>query len=301
MDKKKKISKLRKIVQAAAGLLFNSHLSGFITGKIYQGPLKRFCVPGMNCYACPGAVGACPIGSLQSSLAARRPKFPFYVLGFLGIIGILLGRFVCGWLCLFGLIQELLYKIPTPKLTVPEKADKILRYLKYVVLAVLVVLLPLFLRGEFSVSYPYFCKWLCPVGTLEGGLPLTALDENLRRAAHGLFAWKVGILIVFLLSSVFIYRPFCKYICPLGAFYALFQKISFLRLRVDKQSCVECGKCARECKMQVSPIKNPNSTECIRCGECVEGCPQKALRFTASLKEYGGVKFNIKNIEKGEE
>lgn len=297
MDKIKKISGVRKIVQAAAGLLANSHLSGFVTGKLYQGPLKRFCVPGMNCYACPGAVGACPIGSLQASLSARKPKFPFYVLGFIGIMGILLGRFICGWLCLFGLIQELLYMIPTPKLTVPDKADKMLRRLKYAVLAGLAVLLPLFLRNGLSVSYPYFCKWLCPVGTLEGGIPLVLIDKGIRQAAHGLFAWKTCILAVMIIASVFIYRPFCKYICPLGAIYALFNKISFTQLRFDEQSCVSCGQCAKVCKMAVDPVKNPNSAECIRCGGCVEACPGGALSFAAAGKEFHGVKLRLNTHE----
>ncbi len=291
--KTEKIPVLRKAVQAASGLLVNGHLSGFLSGKLYQGPLKRFCVPGMNCYACPGAVGACPIGSLQAALSARKPKFPFYVLGVMGIFGILLGRFICGWLCLFGLLQELLYMIPTPKLTVPEKADKALRYLKYAVLAVLVVLLPLFLRGEYSVSAPYFCKWICPVGTAEGGIPLVLLDSNIRAAAHGLFAWKAGVLAATLLASVFIYRPFCKYICPLGAFYALFRKLSFTQLRVDAQSCVDCGRCAQACGMRVDPSKHPDSAECIRCGGCVEVCPQDAISFAAAGKEFHGVKLRL--------
>ncbi|MBQ9887510.1 MAG: 4Fe-4S binding protein [Lachnospiraceae bacterium] len=285
MKRNGKISFIRKAVQAVTGLLANGHFAGFVSGKIYQGPLKRFCVPGMNCYACPGALGACPIGALQASLSARKPKLPFYVLGFMMAVGVLLGRFVCGWLCLFGLIQELLYMIPTPKLTIPEKADKVLRYLKYVILAVFVVLLPLFLRNDLSVSYPYFCKWVCPVGTLEGGIPLVILDKGIRQAAHFLFAWKLGILGIMVLSSVFIYRPFCKYICPLGAFYALFQKVGFTQLKVDTKACVGCGHCADVCKMGVNPSVKPDSAECIRCGKCVEVCPRKALSFAFAGRE----------------
>ena len=278
----KRHRRVRKAVQALWALLTNAHLSGFVTGKIYSGPLKRFCVPGMNCYACPGALGACPIGSLQSVLAAKKPRFAFYVLGFLALVGVLVGRFVCGWLCLFGLIQELLYKIPTPKLTVPPRIDKPLRYLKYVFLLVFVLLLPVILRDEFGLSVPYFCKWICPVGTLEGGVPLVLLDRGIRAAAHGLFAWKLAILLGVLLLSVFIHRPFCRYVCPLGAFYGLFQKIGFLRMELDTTACVRCGACARVCKMQVDPSRTPNSAECIRCGDCVHACPNRALKFTAA-------------------
>lgn len=274
-----KLPGLRKGVQAGFALLQNLHLRGLVTGRIYTGPLKRLCVPGMNCYACPAAVGACPIGSIQTLLGARRTKGAAYVFGFLALLGVLLGRFVCGWLCLFGLVQELLYRIPGKKLRVPEKADRLLRKLKYVFLAVFVVLLPVILRSEMGVGIPYFCQYICPVGVLEGAAPLMLADKALRAAAHWLFAWKSAILLAVLVLSVFIHRPFCKYICPLGAFYALFQKVSFLQLKVDRSRCVGCGKCAGVCGMNVSPLKDPNSAECIRCGACVDACPEKALAF----------------------
>ena len=280
---------VRKLVQAGWGLLSNGYVKGFLPGgpSIYTGPLKRFCVPGLNCYSCPGALGACPIGALQSALTARRRRFPLYVLGWLAAIGLLVGRFVCGWLCLFGLLQELLYKIPTPKLRIPDKIDRPLRYLKYGVLALLVVGLPLLWRSEYGAGVPFFCEYLCPVGTLEGGVPLVLLNDVLRPALGWLFRWKLLILIVCILSSIFIYRPFCKYLCPLGAFYALFQRASLIRMRVDASACVNCGKCAGVCPMQVDPSKSPNSTECIRCGECVRACPADALSFFKQKTQKG--------------
>ena len=294
--KKKRIGipPVRKAVQAISSLLQNGHLAGFATGAIYAGPLKRFCVPGLNCYSCPGALGACPMGSLQAALSARRPKFPFYVLGLLLAFGVLLGRFVCGWLCLFGLVQELLYRIPVKKLTVPPKIDKPLRYLKYAVLLILAVLLPLALRDEFGMSAPYFCKLLCPAGMLEGGIPLVILNKALRPAARFLWAWKFAVLLVLLAASVFIERPFCKYLCPLGAFYGLFAKIGFLRISTDRSACVNCGKCASLCPMQVDPAINADSAECIRCGACVSACPTDALRFT--FAKGGAVRISEPNL-----
>lgn len=275
----KKQKRIRKIVQSLWGLITNFHLVGFITGNIYAGPLKKFCVPGMNCYACPAAVMSCPIGSMQAVLGQRKPKFAFYVIGFLSIIGVFVGRFICGWLCIFGLIQELLYMIPVPKVKVKETADRILRYFKYVFLFGFCILAVLFIRDKFGLTFPYFCKYVCPVGILEGGIPLLAANEAMRAAAGFLYVWKLFILIMIVILSMIINRPFCKYICPLGAFYSLFQKISFLKITIDKDACVECGACAKSCKMQVNPAKNPNSLECIRCGECIELCPKGALKF----------------------
>ena len=286
MDDKdlKKHNIIRKAVQSVWGILSNANLRGFLTGKIYTGPLKRFCVPGMNCYSCPGALGACPIGAMQSVFDGRRRKFAFYVVGFLAAIGLFVGRFICGWLCLFGLIDELLYMIPVPKIRVPAKIDKILRYFKYPVLIILVFALPFFYRTDVGTGDPFFCKYVCPVGTLEGGIPLILANESLRSSLGALFGWKAALLVLCILSSMFIYRPFCKYICPLGAFYSLFQKISLLRMRCDKDACIHCGKCAGICPMNVDPSKTPNSAECIRCGECIKACPKKALVFSVRNK-----------------
>ena len=274
-----KMQALRKTVQAAAGLVSNAHLSGFLTGKLYSGGLKRFCVPGLNCYSCPGAAFACPIGSLQSFLTARRPGFPFYVLGFLLFCGILCGRFICGWLCLFGLLQELLYRVPLRKFDVPERADRVLRYGKYVSLFVLAVLLPLLVRNAYGMGTPWFCKLVCPAGTLEGGIPLLLLNPPMRGAAGFLFSWKVLLLLGFLYVSMKVYRPFCRYVCPLGAFYALCQRFSLFGLRYEKASCVRCGRCNAVCPMKADPVRNAADAECIRCGACVEACPEKALSF----------------------
>ncbi|MBR3554338.1 MAG: 4Fe-4S binding protein [Oscillospiraceae bacterium] len=276
---KSRISLLRKGVQLGWGFLTNAHLSGFLKGTIYQGPLKNFCVPGMNCYSCPGALGSCPIGAMQSLFDGRRRKFAFSVVGYLAALGLLAGRFICGWLCLFGLIQELLYKIPVPKLKIPGKADRVLRYLKYAVLLILVFALPFFWRNELGIGEPFFCKYLCPVGTLEGGVPLVLLQKQLRGAVGFLFRWKFALMTLVLLSCLFIHRPFCKYLCPLGAFYALFQKVSMLRMALDKEKCVSCGKCEKACPMGVKVTADPNSAECIRCGACVRTCPAGALHF----------------------
>ena len=245
--------------------------------SIYQGKLKNLCVPGLNCYSCPGALGACPIGAVQAVIGSWNFKLAFYAAGFLMFVGALAGRFVCGWLCPFGLIQDLLHKIPFPEKIGTFRGDRLLRKLKYVILIVFVILLPMFLVDVLGQGAPYFCKLICPAGTLEGGIPLVLLNESMRSALGWLYAWKNVLLLITIVLSVMIYRPFCKYICPLGAVYSVFNPISVFRYRVDEKKCTGCGICAKVCGMQVDPAENANHPECIRCGACKKSCPVKAI------------------------
>lgn len=282
--KKNKGQIKRLLTQLIFTIVTNGYVQGFLQKTIFKGETKKFCVPGMNCYSCPGAFGACPIGSLQAVIVSVKYRTSFYVGGIITLFGVIFGRFICGWLCAFGLIEDLLYRIPAKKLTIPKKIDWALRYLKYVILVVFVLLLPSVLTNEFGVSAPYFCELICPVGTLEGGIPLVLLKESLRNTIGFLFYWKFAILIFMVLLSIVVYRPFCKYLCPLGAIYGIFNKVSIIRLHVDKDSCVDCKKCVSVCPMQVEPNKVPDSMECIRCGKCTSACPTEALKIGIKKK-----------------
>lgn len=277
MVKKRGKFRSRHVMQAAWALLTNGYLAGFLHGKIYQGPWKKLCVPGLNCYSCPGALGSCPIGALQAVLSSRNFQFAYYVVGFLLLIGALLGRFVCGFLCPFGWIQDLLHKIPFPRKCKTFRGDKLLRKVKYGILLIFVILLPLFLVDILGQGTPWFCKLICPAGMLEGGIPLVLLNQGLRSAIGWLYAWKGVILGCTVLLSIWIYRPFCKYLCPLGAIYSLFNPISIFRLRVDREKCTQCGACAKACGMHLNPVQTPNHPECIRCGACQNTCPSGAI------------------------
>lgn len=266
-------SKKRTAIQAVATLLTNANFKGFFTGQICQGPTKSVCVPGLNCYSCPGAVGACPIGSLQNALSAYRFKFPYYVVGLILFFGALMGRIICGFLCPFGFIQDLLHKIPVPIKIKTFKGDRQLRKLKYIILIVLVIVLPICVKLT-----PFFCKFLCPSGTIAG-LLLALGDHSLFSLFGARFAWKICILVAIVVLSTMISRPFCKYLCPLGAIYGPMNKIALFRMHCNPDACVHCGKCAKVCDMCVDPSKTPNSAECIRCGKCIDSCPTNALKM----------------------
>ncbi|MDE7029843.1 MAG: 4Fe-4S binding protein [Lachnospiraceae bacterium] len=271
----------RKLIQIAAFGFTNSHMTNFVSGKLYTGKWKQFCNPGLNCYSCPAATLACPIGAMQAVAGSMQYNFSFYVVGFLLAVGVLLGRFICGWICPFGLVQELFYKIPSPKFRLP----RIFTFVKYGILVVFVVVLPVAATDYMGMGQPAFCQYICPAGTLFGGLPMTATHPELRAATGFLFGLKMTILILTVLACVFIFRFFCKTLCPLGAIYGLLNKISIYHLDVDRHSCIKCGKCAHTCKMDVDPVKTPDSAECIRCGACAAACPRQAIRLGFRLSE----------------
>lgn len=272
------MSKLRLWVQIGFAAVTNSYVKGFAEGGIYNGSLKAVCVPGLNCYSCPGALGSCPLGSLQAVIASRNFGFSYYLTGFFLIIGALMGRFVCGWLCPFGLFQDLLHKIPGVRKIRMVRGDRWLRFIKYLILLVFVILLPMFVLDIAGQGEPWFCKWICPSGTLMAGWPLVLLNDGIRQTIGFLFAWKSLILIVLILLSFIVYRPFCRYLCPLGAIYGFFNPVSLYRFGVDRRKCTNCGDCQRACKLNISVNENPNSMECIRCGDCLAVCKTDALK-----------------------
>ncbi len=261
----------RRIIQVYTALLYNANIKGFFNGRIYKGATKSACVPGLNCYSCPGAIAACPLGSLQSALATSQTSMLAYVVGIIALFGLLLGRTVCGFLCPVGLGQELLYKIKTPKLK-KSKTTRVLSYFKYVVLIALVIVLPI------AFAVPGFCEYICPAGTLEGGVGLlsNATNEGLLANLGPLFSWKFTLLVLTVVGSVFVFRIFCRFLCPLGAIYGFFSKIALLGVKLDKNKCTDCGLCIGVCKMDVKKV---GDHECIQCGECISVCPAKAISW----------------------
>ncbi|MDO5016647.1 MAG: 4Fe-4S binding protein [Eubacteriales bacterium] len=286
----KQHEKKRTIFQGLYFLVTNAHLSGFVTGEIYQGPTKHVCVPGLNCYSCPGAMGACPMGSLQASLYDTRQLFPFYVLGLLMTFGLIFGRLICGFLCPFGFLQDLLAKLPVKKYRLEQKKprlDRVLRNVKYLILIFFVLVLPLLGRFYPSLMSPWFCKYICPSGTIFAGWPMLTLNETLRPLMGFIFSWKTTLAIAIVALAIFIPRFFCRYMCPLGALYGLFNKVSLYQLKFQEEACIHCGACKRACPMGVDMPNQYKSPECVRCGRCVASCPTSCLSsgFGSKAKE----------------
>lgn len=250
LDKETMMRKLtfeikRKLIQAAAFGYSNLYLGNFLDGRLYKGKWKSFCNPGMNCYSCPAATMACPIGAMQAVNGSIDFKISFYVWGIILAFGVVLGRAVCGFLCPFGLLQELLYKIPFPK----KKLWKGFTWIKYILLAVFVMLLPVVKTNVVGSGAPAFCEYICPVGTLEGGIPLLSTHPELRHVIGTLFSVKMLILVLTLVGTLSICRFFCKVMCPLGAIYGILNKVSFFHMDVDMEKCIHCGKCSSVCPM----------------------------------------------------
>ena len=271
----------RKLIQIAAFGFTNCHAGNFITGKLYNGRFKNFCTPGLNCYSCPAASVSCPIGALLAITGRADLKFSFYVWGFILAIGALIGRAVCAFLCPFGLIQELIALIPVKKFNLPKP----LTYVKYIILALGVIVIPLVLVTTQGSTPPIYCKYICPAGTLEAGIPMLLTHSNLSNSIGPLFYVKLGILIAVILGCVLIKRFFCKLLCPLGAIYGLFNRFALVQLQYDSETCVRCGACESVCPMGIDPKTQFRSMECIRCGRCARVCPKGSLAVRFGIGE----------------
>lgn len=263
--------KYRITHQILAFIAINPYLKGFLQGTIYQGKTKQFCVPVLNCYSCPGAIFSCPIGTLQHMIVYFKYHFSLIVIGTLMLTGGLAGRWVCGHICPFGLVQDVVARITKKKFNPPQ----FLRIFPWVFLVGFTIVLPLLLRD------PTFCKYICPQGTLQGGLWLPFFNSY---SLGILYVSKITLLIAIVVASIYIVRPFCRYICPLGLLLGFFNKISLFQMRVGN-ACISCNACQKACPMDIAIYKSPDSISCIRCNECIPACPVSCITFSAKVKE----------------
>ena len=255
----KRFNNTRHYIQSLGFFVTNANVGGFFSGKIYKGSIKK---------------------------PPFRLHFPYYVIGMTALFAIAMGRWFCGYMCPFGFWQDLLHKIPLPKVKIPPKVNSVLRWFKFAFLAIPVFILPYLLPYIFGgkYSYPFFCKYVCPQGILVGSIPHIIYDYFARGAdekqilplLQALFINKFTIFCMISVCCIFIYRIFCRYICPLGAFLGLFNPISIYRLKINDK-CILCNRCQKACKMDIPVFKVPNSMDCIRCDECIKACPVNAI------------------------
>lgn len=269
----------------------------FVNNGLLQAT-KGICWPGLNCWACPAAAFACPLGALQnamgawrwrlagSGLAAALLALPWYVIGGLLLVGALFGRMVCGWICPFGWFQDLLARIHPLKLRLPRA----LSYFRYLVLVALVLAIP------FATGQPWFCK-LCPQGYLEAGIPQPILRPELREAIGWLWYTKLAIFLAFAGAAVVIRRPFCAVACPLGAIYSLMHRYSLWRVVFLKDKCTDCMWCVRNCPQGIDPRTDLDGHMCIGCLEC-QKCPFGAI---VSLPAWRASEEHIASLQKSTE
>lgn len=270
----------RRLIQIYTALLYNANIKGYIQGDIFKGQSKYACVPGLNCYSCPGATAACPLGALQNAFASSGNSSAYYIFGILALFGVIFGRTICGFFCPVGLGQELLYKVPTPKLG-KSRVTRVLSYLKYVILVLMAVTIPIMYSIQ-GIAVPAFCKYICPAGTFGGGLGLLLNPINWQGSTNLLdmlgpiFTWKFALMVVIIIACIFLFRPFCRFLCPLGAIYGLFNKFAIFGIKVNEDKCTHCGLCVNHCKMDVAHV---GDHECINCGECKGVCPTGAITW----------------------
>ena len=238
----------------------------FNTAAAASSRTRYMCAPILNCHNCPAALLACPIGVMAQ--ASSIHVFPFVAVGLLLVGGVLAGRFLCGWVCPVGTIQELVYKARLLKFSIPKP----LRYVKYLVLVLLVIVLPYILGEKSYGTWAYVCTY-CPASTMIWGLP---------RVLFGLNWPSLGALIVLgvtLVAMLFTFRPICGVLCPIGAIYGLANRISFLSIKIDREKCNSCNKCVKSCPAGVNPLEDPRSGDCVYCLECFQ-CDHLKVNFS---------------------
>ena len=221
--------------------------------------------PGIHCYACPWAITICPIGLAQNMIIFGT--VPYFWIGMIVVYGLAAGRGFCGWFCPFGTLNDLLSFRKVRIL-------KSISFSKYVVLAGT-------LLAAWAFADTLFCK-LCPVASVEASIPYLILGvARVNRP----FLIHMATLAVTLAGMLLIARFWCRYLCPMGALLSLFNRVSFLRLKLDKMRCSECGACTSDCPMGIQPHTEHDNHNCIKCGRCVDGCSLHALSMDLSLKK----------------
>lgn len=233
-----------------------------------------FCYPFFYCHACPYAVAGCPLGVIEHAIYKGKVDLALllYPIAFLGAVGMIFGRAICGWACPIGFLQRVTY--PRKSARIVQKLPYYARYIKYVNLVLFVFLTTYFIGFMFTD--------ICPIGFLTGTIPILILNFE-QFTPNQFFPVALVIFVLFIILILVSSRGWCKYFCPFGAFLAPFNKIGFLQIYIDRERCNRCNACSKECPMDIDVPSMRRSTECIMCGKCIGICPEKIIRFKVGL------------------
>ncbi|MHC4406781.1 MAG: 4Fe-4S binding protein [Planctomycetota bacterium] len=237
--------------------------------------VHTFCSPVFHCHSCPVALFACPIGMLAHFGALHA--IPYVTIGLLTVVGVLVGSFVCGWACPFGFLQDLIGRIPTPKLELPAWMG----LFRYVVLVSLVLAVPY----AFGENHPLFFCRVCPAGALEAAVPFTVSTAVGGEQIIWPSVTKTIILVLFLVAMFFTWRPWCTLFCPLGAIFGLFNRVSIVFMRFHPDRCSDCDVCRKLCHYHASGERRGSELRCIRCLRCAR-CRGKAITVDTVFAEF---------------
>ncbi|MCP4535711.1 MAG: 4Fe-4S binding protein [Chloroflexi bacterium] len=203
----------------------------------------------------PGGMNPDPVTSLRTLLTTVLVKRQF-VLPIAVMLVILLltvwvsNKSICGWGCQLGLLQDLLHRAPLPKWRPPFWLSNAVRIIAFVTLVAGLIVAGL--------------DW---IGIID---PFQLFSFNFTLAI-GLFS--VAVLVV----SLFVYRPWCQFLCPFGLIGWLVEQVSLFRPRINRETCKECQLCVKACPGQAMAdfyAGKKIHTDCFACGACIEACPQ---------------------------
>lgn len=253
----RRLTRLRRISQSC-GLIFG------LFGAFGIG-MKHIIFPGLHCHACPFSVTICPIGLLQHKTIFG--VIPYFLLGMIGAYGLFAGRAFCGWFCPFGTVNDLLARRKV-------RINRALACSKYIILLLVAA-------GAWYYADTLFCR-VCPAAFLSASLPYFFMGMV---PVGRLFLFRMVVLGGVIIGMVFVARLWCRYLCPMGAVFSVFNRISLFHFSLNKQRCTACEVCKDSCVMGLSPQKEIDCADCIKCGVCVDHCPRNAIKLKFSPRQ----------------
>jgi ferredoxin len=310
-----------KYFRAAAQFSFLFVINATIIGSLWVAPLLpilRFRHMAGGRYGVP----LCSVGSLARCLSGNwwGLFIPIAILGTLMLVGIFVGRAMCGWVCPIGFLQDIITKVRSKlhlnSKEISQKSHDRLTLAKYAILFLLLLLalsIGISAIGHSEAGAIYQSQFselpliesgatpceACPAPIIGYFMP----DDFIAHSIRGTFvltteaALRLFVFAAFFVGAAVMGRFYCRYFCPSGAMISFFNKASMLSLFKDQGKCTKCNYCVTACPMRIQELKDEDvdyevrNRECIYCLECIDACPEKALILRFQNKEvYKGGK-----------